>query len=564
MKKIITLLFLFFMFFAATAQQQHQKKNIFNTVHKTPDIAAPKANVWKWDTIITYDTTNVYFEMHIRQFDPIANETTIQIKKWQNQDSIWMNNERDTYTYNASNDSLTWLTELWQDNDWTNLSKYIYTFDSGENLLSQLICVWENSQWEIGQRDTYTYDANGNNLTKLSELWENSSWTNRFRDTYNYDTTGDNILHIYEKWLSGDWNNVCRETMTYDSSGKMLTYLNEMADSIGTWGNCNKYENFYDSVGNNINCLSWAWDADSGWYMTGKNIYTYDNSGNRLSRIHQSYNYQTHWVNESKGEYTYDIDGNLLTENDYGWDGFFGNWENVLITDFSYDGNGNSLTENAQRWFGYWTPWLSSGIVYSNKEIIYYLYNCYRYEAHYNSFNSCSANFTLYPDTLTPHQYYILNMAAGIPPVSYVWSWGDGTFDYTALPGHTYDVPGFYNICLTITDGTGCTTTYCDSSYLAKQNTNTMVTVNVISTTGVTENSINNLFTVFPNPAKNTLTISGINNSSIVEVYNISGRMLLIKQLTTPEIDISTLAKGLYFIKLTTQGGSVVKKFVKE
>jgi len=563
MKKILTLLSILFVFTAVNAQQQHQK-NIFNTVPKTPDISVPKANVWKWDTIITYDTTNKYFEMHTRQFDAIANTTTLQIKQWQEQDSIWVNGERDTYTYNASNDSLTWLTELWQDNDWINLSKYIYTFDSVGNLLSQLIYLWENSQWEIGQRDTYTYDANGNNLTKLSELWENNSWTNRFRDTYNYDTNGNNVLHLYEKWLAGNWNNGCRETITYDLNGHMLVFMKELVDSIGTLVYSDKFENFYDSIGNNINCLYWAWDADTGWYMTGKSIYTYDNSGNKLSWIHQSYNYQTNWVNESKSEYIYDIDGNLLTKTDFWWNIYFGNWENVYKTDFTYDGNGNSLTENAHRWFGYWTPWPNSSIVYSNKEKIYYLYNCYRYEAHYNSFNPCSANFTLYPDTSTLHQYYILNTAAGLPPVSYIWSWGDGTFDYTALPSHTYDVAGFYNICLTITDGTGCTSTYCDSSYLAKNTTNTMVTVNVVSTTDIKENANTDLLTIFPNPAASTLTIKGFANNSTVEIYNISGRLLLTKQLTMPELDISSLAKGLYFIKLTNKEGSVVRKFLKE
>jgi hypothetical protein len=69
---------------------------------------------------------------------------------------------------------------------------------------------------------------------------------------------------------------------------------------------------------------------------------------------------------------------------------------------------------------------------------------------------------------------------------------------------------------------------------------------------------------IYPNPAINYLTIEGLNNHTIAQVYDISGKLLLNKQLNTNQIDISPLAKGLYFIKLTSEEGSVVRKFVKE
>jgi hypothetical protein len=69
---------------------------------------------------------------------------------------------------------------------------------------------------------------------------------------------------------------------------------------------------------------------------------------------------------------------------------------------------------------------------------------------------------------------------------------------------------------------------------------------------------------IFPNPATTTLNITGLTIAVTAEVYDISGKQLLSKRLTTQAIDISRLAPGLYFIKLTTAEGSVVKKFVKE
>lgn len=69
---------------------------------------------------------------------------------------------------------------------------------------------------------------------------------------------------------------------------------------------------------------------------------------------------------------------------------------------------------------------------------------------------------------------------------------------------------------------------------------------------------------IHPNPATTTLTIEGLTQKTTAEVYDISGKLLLSKPLSTKTIDISRLGKGLYFIKLTTAEGSVVRKFVKE
>jgi uncharacterized protein (TIGR02145 family) len=80
------------------------------------------------------------------------------------------------------------------------------------------------------------------------------------------------------------------------------------------------------------------------------------------------------------------------------------------------------------------------------------------------------------------------------------------------------------------------------------------------------KNEIINLkeLNIFPNPATTTLTIEGLTQKTTAEVYDISGKLLLCKPLGTNTIDISSLETGLYFIKLTTADGSVVRKFVKE
>jgi hypothetical protein len=81
---------------------------------------------------------------------------------------------------------------------------------------------------------------------------------------------------------------------------------------------------------------------------------------------------------------------------------------------------------------------------------------------------------------------------------------------------------------------------------------------------GIHESITDKKISIYPNPATSSLWIEGLSKTATAEVFDMSGKILLKKQLNTNQIDICTLAKGLYFIKLTTEEGSVVRKFVKE
>lgn len=60
-------------------------------------------------------------------------------------------------------------------------------------------------------------------------------------------------------------------------------------------------------------------------------------------------------------------------------------------------------------------------------------------------------------------------------------------------------------------------------------------------------------FTIYPNPATNTLTISG-NDPGKIEclIYNQLGQVMLVETITDNEIDLSGLDQGLYIVELTS------------
>ena len=85
------------------------------------------------------------------------------------------------------------------------------------------------------------------------------------------------------------------------------------------------------------------------------------------------------------------------------------------------------------------------------------------------------------------------------------------------------------------------------------------------ATLGITENIVLD-FKLYPNPVKDILNIETNNvNIQNVNIYDVLGKKVWSQsELTSNSINISSLNKGLYFIKLTSEGQSVTRKIVKE
>ncbi|MFL5764920.1 MAG: T9SS type A sorting domain-containing protein [Bacteroidia bacterium] len=75
-------------------------------------------------------------------------------------------------------------------------------------------------------------------------------------------------------------------------------------------------------------------------------------------------------------------------------------------------------------------------------------------------------------------------------------------------------------------------------------------------------------FSIFPNPATDhlTLELSSIDSRTVIRIYNILGALEYSSGITEPrnDLDISSLSKGIYFIQVNTEKGSVRQKFIKQ
>lgn len=95
-------------------------------------------------------------------------------------------------------------------------------------------------------------------------------------------------------------------------------------------------------------------------------------------------------------------------------------------------------------------------------------------------------------------------------------------------------------------------------------------TINQCSVTGIKKQTINNVFTISPNPTNAVLNISSgkaINGDVKIEVIDALGKTLIsedYKDFNQSTINVSELSSGIYFVKISSDDNSTTKKFIKE
>jgi hypothetical protein len=132
---------------------------------------------------------------------------------------------------------------------------------------------------------------------------------------------------------------------------------------------------------------------------------------------------------------------------------------------------------------------------------------------------------------------------------SYFWSTGANSNSIVVMPNVStnYSVVGVY-------------TTACNSTASAP--------VTVINCTGIKTNGMGDKgISVYPNPASYELTIECRNGAAkSYEIYDLTGRAVIRGSSEKDQtlVDISSLARGLYYVKVSSINGSEMFKIVKQ
>lgn len=73
-----------------------------------------------------------------------------------------------------------------------------------------------------------------------------------------------------------------------------------------------------------------------------------------------------------------------------------------------------------------------------------------------------------------------------------------------------------------------------------------------------------NRMRIYPNPVSDILHLEGIYERSIVKVLDVTGRQMPVVQNTFNQIDVNSLANGVYLIMVSDESGTITRRFTKE
>lgn len=147
-----------------------------------------------------------------------------------------------------------------------------------------------------------------------------------------------------------------------------------------------------------------------------------------------------------------------------------------------------------------------------------------------------------------------------------IWTWGAGTHNLRATSGTESFDSGFFT-------GAGNTFTYTfnqvgSTNYVCDPHAGNMNgTVTVTSTAGITKNNLLS-FDMYPNPVSDMLTVqlpTGTEKAE-VSIIDYTGRLVSSKTISSNDtsIDVQSISKGIYIIRVATNAKIGVQRFIKK
>jgi hypothetical protein len=187
-----------------------------------------------------------------------------------------------------------------------------------------------------------------------------------------------------------------------------------------------------------------------------------------------------------------------------------------------------------------------------------------------------------------PNEVWVWNLSSGGDGnYQFFWSFGDGSSSTEAYPTHVYATGGPYQLCLTMTDGSGCTSTYCDDVSVDEDGLYTglivdgrpgllrsgfTISVRSEQPTGITERELVENVALWPNPVEDVIGLSfnSLNNASLsLTIFDLNGRVVrstntvMNSGQNDHRIHVADLEAGMYLLQITNGEQRSSRRFVK-
>jgi hypothetical protein len=259
-------------------------------------------------------------------------------QEWNDTISSWINSSLLTYTY--SEDFIgAQLYQTWQKDasTWENATQTTYTYTASHKIASLLSETWVVNQWTPYASITYSYDANNNLDSVISKNTFFGPLQNSNLDVYksNVDGTTDSLFYNIWNGLTNTWTLISRIGFTYYGDKKVQQDVTENRDTLtNNWSNSYRDNYTYTTSGKLLTALT-EFAQGNIWNNTTLTTYTY-NANDSLINVLNQFWLNSSWRNSNQLNYAYNNDGTLYQMISQSWNDTNNTWLNIYSNTYSY------------------------------------------------------------------------------------------------------------------------------------------------------------------------------------------------------------------------------------
>jgi hypothetical protein len=479
----------------------------------------------------------------------------------QNTASPYVNSEKRTWKYNASDQLVEYQIHLWDtgSEEWVAFYKSLYTYDSNGLQLTYRTYNITNAEiyaYSLSKVTSNTYTEEGK-LARMEEDYLDE------KDIYEweYDPEGRVVSLIYSEDEEGVYSLEEKQTISY-VSGRINTIMYYYWEA-GEWKTDYKTEIEYQPNGDLMRYISYHWSG--GWINDEKTERTYNGLNLCASETWSEWSTQQNsWINQYKSEFTYNEDNRLARVTEFDWED--GIWQSEYRTTIGYNSSGQPEVVTDQSYEdGLWEN--------QSKLILYYDANGNMVMERDNFWNGTS-----WSDPVTVYERSIdLSMLRENLKLPSVWFQGNFEDD---VDFEEIDVDDIYRspeyelgyqtwkiknklVKEIIYDAESENGQYSTVHYKT-----TDLFYSRVFTTGKETEVLQNMW-LYPNPVSSMLYLNLPEGSAgaMIEIRDVAGRIVLSSRLAnesnTSGIPVNHLKAGVYIVRVEAPGVSRVEKIVK-
>lgn len=513
-----------------------------NQIDLFPDysqnIKSNKNFTHRLDSIIEYGNQDfgnpiekTYYEYH--QIGDSMRITSLNLR-WSSGSQFWDGRYTERW-YNANGNlvediSITSLDVV--NNVWLAGRKIDRSYDANNLLIEQIFYdYWDSSleSWLASRRFVWDLNESGNVTNRLWYSWniEMDDWV-YFQNTKVewVDVNGMILMSsvLLENWEPefNEFRNFQIDLYSYSEDGYRTSFLQQNWDNESdSWRNTHKQNYTVNSEGQRILTIAYNWDStNASWLAAYRIEMEYDISGNQTNYFEQLYDSEADtFINHRLRESQFNENGNQIHFSSYNWDLEFEIWKGQMRTDSDFV-NGKRVNQYNLLWDEDNQDWMNNRWVEFIFDDVYAEKSTEIQRNEYNWDSESSGWNPSYEDIYL----YITD----IDPEKVLASW---TFAFYK-PEQVIEEEIRY--------GFGSTNSY-----------HRIYSYTDMASSTVLGNINEHKYMVFPNPAKDHLTIAGLQSPGHIMIYDIQGKLLLNQKVTGNEIvDISVLSPGLYLYRI--------------